>query len=128
MERQLSGRVLRQFGQRQGLPSGSGEYARVVRERYLWGPMLPYDQALAEFCILQARPRKMRSGVVDVGVSDEYIQYIAAHPIPQISDSVEPIPSFEEERRQGRRRGGSHIGVRGRGDGGGGDGGGGDGG
>lgn len=84
--------------------------------------------------MFQARPWDIRLRVVDAGVSDEYTQYMVAHPILDISDPVEPIPDFEEERGQRRRRGGgqgSMIGRRGRGDGGdrgGGEGGGGGGG
>ncbi|GLJ53770.1 hypothetical protein SUGI_1147540 [Cryptomeria japonica] len=89
-----------------GLPSGSGEYARVIRERYAWGPGLLYDQALAEFRTLQARPWDIRPRVVDVGVTDEYMQYRAAHPILQISDPAEPILDFEDERGRRRRRAG----------------------
>lgn len=65
--------------------------------------------------------------MVDVGVSEEYTQYIATHLIPQISDPTELIPDFEEERgRRWRRRGGRRVvGGWGRGDGGGGGGGGG---
>ncbi|XP_057818429.2 ATPase family gene 2 protein-like [Cryptomeria japonica] len=48
----------------------------------------------------------MRSRVVDVGVLEEYTQYIVAHPIPWISDLVESIPEFEEDKRQRWRRGG----------------------
>ncbi|XP_057845985.1 uncharacterized protein LOC131055535 [Cryptomeria japonica] len=105
-------------------------------ERFQWGPVLPYDQALAEFWTLQWTPWHMRSKIIDVGVTEEYIQYITAHPIPRISDLVEPIPTFEDDKRQRRRRRGVRGlvgGGRGRGgdesggDGGGGDGGGGDG-
>lgn len=43
VERQLLGRVMRQFGRRQGVLRGSGEYAWVLRERWQWGLVLPYD-------------------------------------------------------------------------------------
>lgn len=95
----------------------------MIRERYAWGPVLPYDQALAEFRALQARPWDLRPRVVDAGVTEEYTQYRAGHPILRILDLAEPIPAFEDERGRRRRRAG------GRGDGGGvGGGGGGDGG
>lgn len=92
---------MRQFGRQQGLPSGSGEYARVIQEWYAWGLVLPYDQALAEFQTLQVRPWDLRPRVVDVGVIAEYTQYRAAHSIRQISDPAEPILSFEDERGRG---------------------------
>lgn len=34
VERQVPGRVMRQFGWRKGLPRGLGEYARVAQERF----------------------------------------------------------------------------------------------
>lgn len=90
---------MRQFGQRQGLSRGSREYARAIRERFQWGPMLPYDQALVEFWTLQVRPCHMRPEIVDAGVIEEYMQYHSAHPIPCISDPAKSIPSFEDDKR-----------------------------
>ncbi|XP_059066945.1 uncharacterized protein LOC131044898 [Cryptomeria japonica] len=79
---QFPGRVMRQFGWRQGLPRGSGEYARVVRERFQWRPVLFYHQVVAEFRTLQ------------------------------ISEHAEPIPPFEDDRKwRRRRRGGRGGGV-----------------
>lgn len=72
----------------------------------MWGPVLPYDQALAEFYTLQERPWDIRPRVVDARVSNEYTQYMTAHLILRISDPAEPIPDFEEERGWRRRRGG----------------------
>ncbi|XP_059076517.1 uncharacterized protein LOC131875841 [Cryptomeria japonica] len=78
--------------------------------------------------MLQARPWDIRSRVVDAGVSDEYTQYMVAHPILWISDLAEPMSNFEDDRGQRwRRRGGQGPMVAGQGRGDGGDGGGGDG-
>lgn len=78
---------------------GSSEYARAVRERFQWGPVLPYDQAQTEFQTLQAKPWQMRPEIVDVGVTEEYTQYRTMHLIPRISDLAELILAFEDERQ-----------------------------
>lgn len=86
--------------------------------------MLPYDQALAEFRTLQARPWQMRLEIVDARVTKEYTQYHTTHLIPCISDPTEPIPPFEDDRRRRWMRG-CRGGGGGDGDGGGGEDGGG---
>ncbi|XP_059064175.1 disease resistance protein Roq1-like [Cryptomeria japonica] len=101
-------RVLRPYGRQQGIPQGACFYARWRQDIPDWGPTIDSTAVVEDFFHLADQIWDYAPEIVDAGMTDKFAALFVACTVARISDLVEMIPAFDDDKddqpeRLGRR-------------------------